>query len=32
LLNTTIITSAYAGRDPQGGTAIEAFSNSFLIY
>jgi len=28
-LNTIAITSGYAGHDPQGGTAIEAFSNSF---
>jgi len=26
LLNTTAIVSGYAGRDPQGGTAIETLS------
>ena len=25
-LNNTVIASGYAGRDPQGGNAIEAFS------
>ena len=29
LLNATAIVSGYAGRDPHGGTAIEAFQYSF---
>jgi len=32
VLNTTAITSGYAGRDPQGGTAMEAFNKFFLSY
>jgi len=28
-LNTTVVASGYAGRDPQGGKAIESFWYSF---
>jgi len=32
LLNTTAIESGYAGRDPQGGKAIDAFKYCFSAY
>jgi len=30
-LNSTDITSGYAGNDPQGGTTIEALSKSYFL-
>jgi len=31
LLISTIITSGYVGRDPQGGTAMKALSKSYFL-
>jgi len=32
ILNFTAIISVYAGREPQGGTALETFSKFLLSY